>query len=173
MANHMLYEFDHGDLPHVVGELARVLDRNGTLLATTYSDAHPVPMTDLFGVAGNALLDGVALDDMYLVRVESLRDLVALYSREIAMLDRRIHARLAGHAGYEAIQAGPYIPWRRGRQFDFRSGVVRLVTRRKYFARRRFRRLTRSDRRLGGFARLYRRGWLFGGLFSCGGRRRR
>jgi transposase len=66
-----------------------------------------VPVSDLFGLAGNALLDTVALDDMYLVRVESLRDLVALHSREIAMLDRRIHARLAGDVGYQAIQAIP------------------------------------------------------------------
>jgi len=66
-----------------------------------------VPVSDLFGVAGNALLDSVALDEMYLIRVESLRDLVALHNREIAMLDRVIAGRLDGHAGYEAIQAIP------------------------------------------------------------------
>ena len=66
-----------------------------------------VPVSDLFGVAGNTLLDTVALDDMYLVRVESLRDLVALYNREITMLDGLIARRLEGHKGYEAIQAIP------------------------------------------------------------------
>jgi transposase len=66
-----------------------------------------VPVSDLFGVAGNALLDSVRLDDAYLVRVESLRDLVALHDREVAMLDRLIARRLAGHPGYEAIQAIP------------------------------------------------------------------
>ena len=66
-----------------------------------------VPVSDLFGVAGNALMDSLALDDMYLVRVESLRDLVALHDREIAMLDRLIARRLAGQPGYEAIQAIP------------------------------------------------------------------
>jgi transposase len=66
-----------------------------------------VPVSDLFGVAGNALLDSVALDDMYLVRVESLRDLVVLHDREIVMLDRLIARRLEGHKGYEAIQAIP------------------------------------------------------------------
>lgn len=66
-----------------------------------------VPVSDLFGVAGNVLLDKVALDDAYLVRVESLRDLVALHDREIAMLDRLIARRLEGHTGYEAIQAIP------------------------------------------------------------------
>jgi transposase len=44
---------------------------------------------------------------MYLVRVESLRDLVGLHNREIAMLDRLIARRLDGHPGYEAIQAIP------------------------------------------------------------------
>ena len=66
-----------------------------------------VAVSDLFGVAGNALLDTVALDDVYLIRVESLRDLVALHNREIAMLDRLIARRLEGHAGYQAIQAIP------------------------------------------------------------------
>jgi transposase len=66
-----------------------------------------VPVTDLFGVAGNMLLDKIALDDAYLVRVESLRDLVALHNREVVMLDRLIAGRLQGHAGYEAVQAIP------------------------------------------------------------------
>ncbi len=66
-----------------------------------------VPVSDLFGVAGNVLLDSVALEDVYLVRVESLRDLVALHDREIAMLDRLIARRLQGHPGYEAIRAIP------------------------------------------------------------------
>jgi transposase len=66
-----------------------------------------VPMSDLFGVAGTKLLNEVGLDDAYLIRVESLRDLVELHSREITMLDRLIARRLAGHPGYEAIQAIP------------------------------------------------------------------
>jgi len=39
------------------------------------------------------------------VRVESLRNLVALFDREIAMLERLIHERLRDDAGYQAIQA--------------------------------------------------------------------
>ena len=66
-----------------------------------------VPVTDLFGVAGNVLLNKIALDEAYLVRVESLRDLIALHDREIAMLDRLVARRLEGHQGYEAIQAIP------------------------------------------------------------------
>jgi transposase len=64
-------------------------------------------MSDLFGVGGTKLLNDLALDDVYLIRVESLRDLIALHGREIAMLDRAIAARLEGDKGYEAIQAIP------------------------------------------------------------------
>jgi transposase len=66
-----------------------------------------VPMSDLFGLRGTALLDDLALDDAYLIRVESLRDLIGLHGREIAMLDRAIARRLKGHQGYEAIQDIP------------------------------------------------------------------
>jgi len=66
-----------------------------------------VPMSDLFGVAGTALLNELALDDAYFVRVESLRDLVEFHTREITMLDGLIARRLAGHPGYVAIQAIP------------------------------------------------------------------
>ncbi len=66
-----------------------------------------VPMSDLFGVAGNELLDTVPLADAYVVRVESLRDLLEVCDREMAMLDRKIAARLEGDKGYHAIQAIP------------------------------------------------------------------
>ena len=60
---------------------------------------------DLFCVAGNAQLDGLAMADNYTTRVESLRDLIELYDREVAMLEREIHIQLRGHHGYHAIQA--------------------------------------------------------------------
>lgn len=66
-----------------------------------------VPMSDLFGVAGRALLDTVPLARAYTVRVESLRDLIELYDREVAMLDREVAAALGGHDGYRAIQRIP------------------------------------------------------------------
>ncbi len=66
-----------------------------------------VPMSDLFGVAGQALLDEVPLDPAYAIRVESLRDLIELYDREVAMLDRQVRRALAGHPGYRAIQDIP------------------------------------------------------------------
>jgi len=67
----------------------------------------PVPMTDLFGVAGQHLLDTAALADAYRIRVESLRDLIEAYDREIAMADRHVHAALDEHPGWEAVQAIP------------------------------------------------------------------
>jgi transposase len=66
-----------------------------------------VPMSDLFGVAGRALLDSCGLDDAYAIRVESLRDLIELYDREITMLAGRIAAELADDVGYQAVQAIP------------------------------------------------------------------
>ena len=66
-----------------------------------------VPMTDLFGVAGRRLLDEVPLGRAYTIRVESLRDLIELYDREIAMADGHVRTALAGHPGWMAVQAIP------------------------------------------------------------------
>jgi transposase len=60
---------------------------------------------DLFCVAGNAQLDGLAMAGNYTTRVESLRDLIEFYDREVAMLEREIHIQLRDHRGYLAIQA--------------------------------------------------------------------
>ena len=66
-----------------------------------------VPMTDLFGVAGQALLDTAELGRAYTLRVESLRDLMSVFDREIDMVERDVARRLGGHDGYRAIQAVP------------------------------------------------------------------
>jgi len=66
-----------------------------------------VPMSDLFGVAGQALLDTVPLGRSYTIRVESLRDLIGVYTREVVMLEGEINRALANHVGYKAIQAIP------------------------------------------------------------------
>ena len=60
---------------------------------------------DMFGPGGNAQLDGLQLPMGYSFRLESLRDLIANYDREVAGLDRRIAAQLVNHSGYRAIQA--------------------------------------------------------------------
>ena len=54
---------------------------------------------------GQRWLDELQLGDVYVDRIESLRDLIELYDREIGQCDARIHRRLKGHPGYEAIQA--------------------------------------------------------------------
>jgi transposase len=60
---------------------------------------------DMFGQAGNRQLDQMQLADAYTIRVESLRDLIELYDREVTMLETQIRSRLRGHRGYRAIQA--------------------------------------------------------------------
>lgn len=62
-----------------------------------------VPMTDLFGVAGTALLNSCELAKAYSIRVESLRDLMEIFDREIAMLEGHIHAGVKDDPGYRAI----------------------------------------------------------------------
>ncbi len=66
-----------------------------------------VPVSDLFGVAGQALLDSVPLARAYAIRVESLRDLIEVYDREVAMLEGEVVRALADDVGYQAIQALP------------------------------------------------------------------
>ncbi len=64
-----------------------------------------VGMTDLFGVAGRALLDTCALGRAYTTRVESLRDLIEVLDREVGMLEGLVNRQLADHPGYRAVQA--------------------------------------------------------------------
>lgn len=60
--------------------------------------------TDMFGLGGNAQLDALELPMAYSLRLESLRDLIELYGREVTILDRRIQMALKDHTGYRAIQ---------------------------------------------------------------------
>ena len=62
-------------------------------------------VTDLFGHAGNAELDQLQLGDVYMIRVESVRELIELHDREVTMLEAQIRSRLRDHRGYRAIQA--------------------------------------------------------------------
>ncbi len=65
------------------------------------------PVKDLWGLAGPAWLDHLQLPHGYIVRIESLRDLVEACDKEIDMLEREIHRFLRHDAGYAAIQAIP------------------------------------------------------------------
>jgi transposase len=60
---------------------------------------------DMFGLGGNAQLDALEFPDGYMARLDSLRDLIEVYDREINDLDRRIVTMLANRQGYRAIQA--------------------------------------------------------------------
>ena len=66
-----------------------------------------VPMTDLFGTAGQDLLNTAKLGRAYAIRTKSLRDLIGDYDKEIAMLDGEVNRWLSGDKGYLAIQAIP------------------------------------------------------------------
>ena len=59
---------------------------------------------DLWGPVGFEFLNQTRLGDAYEIRLESLRDLIEVYDREIAELDGWIHRRLRDDAGYRVIQ---------------------------------------------------------------------
>jgi transposase len=61
-------------------------------------------LTDMFCPAGQGELDRMALGDVYVVRVESLRELIEVYDREVAMLEARIHGLLRDDRGDQTIQ---------------------------------------------------------------------
>ncbi len=60
---------------------------------------------DMWGPGGSAQFDALELPEPYEHRLEVLRDLVDIYDREIASLDRKTHLALRHHAGYNAVQA--------------------------------------------------------------------
>jgi transposase len=62
-------------------------------------------LADMFGPGGHAQLEAMVIADNYRTRVESRRDLIELYDREVAMLEGQIHRQLRVHRGYRAIQA--------------------------------------------------------------------
>jgi transposase len=66
-----------------------------------------VGVSDLFGVAGEKILDGLALDAPFLARAGSLRRLIDVFTFEIDIMAKRTAAELADHRGFHAIQAIP------------------------------------------------------------------
>jgi transposase len=62
---------------------------------------------EMFGPGGNAQLDNMELGECYSTRVESLRNAIKHYDREVVILERRIHQQLRHNTGYNAIQAIP------------------------------------------------------------------
>jgi transposase len=66
-----------------------------------------VPMSDLFGVRGQQLLEEVHLAEAYRIRVDSLRQLIRHIDQEIDMVEEEVAPIFAGDLGFEAIQAIP------------------------------------------------------------------
>jgi transposase len=61
-------------------------------------------MSDMFGPGGQRLLDAMDFPGPYGLRVESLRDLLELFDREIATVEKEIQRRLKDDPGYRAVQ---------------------------------------------------------------------
>ena len=68
-----------------------------------------VPMSDLFGVEGNLLLDNVTMPAPYKARIASLRRFIEAFDAEIDLFTGLAQRRLTHHAGYTAIQQIPGI----------------------------------------------------------------
>jgi transposase len=62
-------------------------------------------LVEIFSPAGQRLLDTMPVSGAYAIRLESLRDLLEIVDREIAMVEGHLARRLKDHAGYKAIQA--------------------------------------------------------------------
>jgi transposase len=68
-----------------------------------------VPMSDLFGVAGTELLNGLELPAAYAARIASLRRIMDLLDFEIDVFTGLVKGRLARDPGYTAVQTIPGI----------------------------------------------------------------
>jgi transposase len=68
-----------------------------------------VPVTDLFGAGGQALLTEAGLAPPYSARVDALRRLIDALDFEIEVADHLVRVRLAKNPGYLAIQRIPGI----------------------------------------------------------------
>jgi transposase len=68
-----------------------------------------VPMSDLFGVGGTALLDRLDLPKPYAARIASLRRVMDLLEFEIDVFTKLAKNRLATDPGYTAVQTIPGI----------------------------------------------------------------
>ena len=75
-----------------------------------------VLMSDLFGVAGTALLDGLELPAPYAARIASLRRLIDDLDFEIDLFAGMVRGRMAREPGYTALQNIP------GYRADARGG---------------------------------------------------
>jgi transposase len=86
-----------GDRTSAKAQIHGVMAKNGIL---------PV-VGEMWGPSGTAQLDNLELPKAYTVRIESLRDLLEIYDREITMVDGEIHRVLKDDPGYRALLTLP------------------------------------------------------------------
>jgi transposase len=88
-----------------------------------------VPMSDLFGLAGTALLDRLDLPAAYAARVASLRRVMDVLDFEIDVFSGLVRARLATNPAHAAVQTIPGIGSTLGAVFVAEIGdVTRFAT---------------------------------------------
>jgi transposase len=121
-ATELAHRLRRGDLPESwiappewreLRELVRYRAKLTALRTSAKAQVHAVmaklgilpTLDDMFGPGGQRLLDEMPFEGAYAIRVESLRDLLEIYNRELALVERELHRRLAAHQGYRAIQA--------------------------------------------------------------------
>ena len=102
---------DVRELRELVRHRAKLVSLRTNLKLQVYSvlakEGVAVPMADLFGVAGRALLAAAPLAPAYAARVESLLDLIEAFDAQVQIFERDVTRQLADDAGYHAIQAIP------------------------------------------------------------------
>jgi len=94
-------------------ELVRYRAKLGRLRSGLKAQVHQtlgkegvIPELDsIWGSGGQRWLNELQLGDAYVERIESLRDLIEVYDRQIRHCDAAVHRRLKGHPGYEAVRA--------------------------------------------------------------------
>jgi transposase len=111
-----------GDLPEAfiapaeqreLRELVRYRAKLTSLRTSAKAQIHAVmakegilpTLDDMFGAGGRALIAQMPFEGAYRLRVDSLLKLLDRYAGELVVIEAELAARLAGHKGYEAIQA--------------------------------------------------------------------
>ena len=94
-----------GPAPGQAGRVAVALQ--GRVHAVLAKCGVQVPVSDLFGLGGTRLLDGVNLPAPYAARIASLRRLLDSLDFEIDLFAGLVRGRLAGDPGYLAVQTIP------------------------------------------------------------------
>ena len=99
------------ELRELVRHRQKLVQRRSGLKAQVHAvlakEGVTVSVSDLFGVAGRALLERAPLAPVYAERVAALLRLMDAHKVEITEIDRTVATQLADDPGYRAIQAIP------------------------------------------------------------------